>query len=539
MIDINAKLENGGILSCEMSSYMGADGKLIYNNIIQNCAQTYRFKLSLASDLSTDWTKLSSASSRWVIFKNEKLPKTLNTTAMPLEGSSQEGTTYYTALVPDYILSEEGYLQCAVVFFTSDGLKMTTISDTSKDTLKILPSQGGVNYSDIVGIENNNVYASLLSTLLGGKSGQVLSRTDKSANNLGFQWVDINSLQSVNYCGTVIGTEEITCTANDVKNTYSCLKINNNSYFSRTLKSEISSLTTPVYFSNEASMAGYNYRGTNADKAECFVFGYEDIKGNNSFLVIKDIKWTYTNSKKETITILDLQSSGYLLNTTEGWELMDPYSSTTLEDIVKTKCVPYSNEDKTQATVNIVGNVTGNASSADKVNGALTIGTNVYNGSADVTIGEGTVNGFIIATESIPADRLAGGISGDLITDKSISVNKLVFTGTSDDTDNAAKALGCAPASHQHSAGDITSGTLDLNRIPTISDEKIGEVSTSKLIGTITNDQLAGSIAAEKLAGSISTSQIDMEGGNYYPIYFGTEKPTDTTIKYKLWIKYT
>jgi hypothetical protein len=34
MIDINAKLENGGILSCEMSSYMGADGKLIYNNII-------------------------------------------------------------------------------------------------------------------------------------------------------------------------------------------------------------------------------------------------------------------------------------------------------------------------------------------------------------------------------------------------------------------------------------------------------------------------------------------------------------------------
>lgn len=538
MIDINAELQKGGTLYCKISSYTGQNGSKIYNNIIQNCAQVYRFKLSLASDLSTDWTKLSSASSRWVIFKNEKLPKALNTTAMPLEGLSQEGATYYTALVPSYILSEEGYLQCTVVFFTSDGAKMATVSDASKDTLRILPSQGDINYSDIVGIENDNVYASLLSTLMGGRSGQVLSRTDNSANNLGFQWIDVDSLQSVNYCGTIVEVEEITCEADGSSSTYSCLKINNNSSFSGKLVPPISSLTTPIYFSNESTMESYNYKGKNTSNIECYVFGYKDINGDNSFLAMKDIKWAYTTGTEE-ITILDLKSGASLLNTSEGWESKDPYSSKDLEDLIKTKCVTYSNEDKTQATVDIVGNVTGTATNAKKVENALTIGDNTYNGSKAITIGDKSVSGSIIKEGSMPADRLTGTISKDRIGAGTISVDKLTFKGTSGNTDNAAEALGCAPASHEHSAGDITSGTLDLDRIPTISNEKIGGVSTSKLIGTITNDQLAGSIAAEKLADGIPTSKINMEGGHYYPIYFGTEKPTDTSVKYKLWIKYT
>lgn len=49
---------------------------------------------------------------------------------------------------------------------------------------------------------------------------------------------------------------------------------------------------------------------------------------------------------------------------------------------------------------------------------------------------------------------------------------------------NSALA-GKAASSHNHSAANITSGTLDLARIPSITDAKITSVSASKITGTI------------------------------------------------------
>ena len=47
-----------------------------------------------------------------------------------------------------------------------------------------------------------------------------------------------------------------------------------------------------------------------------------------------------------------------------------------------------------------------------------------------------------------------------------------------------------ANISHTHAAGDLASGTLSIDRIPTIPDSKIGEVSAEKITGTIPSENL-------------------------------------------------
>ena len=77
-------------------------------------------------------------------------------------------------------------------------------------------------------------------------------------------------------------------------------------------------------------------------------------------------------------------------------------------------------------------------------------------------------------------------------------------------------------------ASDITSGTINLDRLPSITNAKLaGSISNDKLAGSISNDKLAGSIANDKLANNsitINGSAVALGGS----VTVGETKPTAT-----------
>lgn len=89
-------------------------------------------------------------------------------------------------------------------------------------------------------------------------------------------------------------------------------------------------------------------------------------------------------------------------------------------------------------------------------------------------------------------------------------------------------SVGAAPASHDHSADNITSGTLALERIPTITNGKLGENAVAEINiakGAVTNDKIA-SVAASKITGVIDASHIP---GSYDEIKEYTSKDSFPT----------
>ena len=103
-----------------------------------------------------------------------------------------------------------------------------------------------------------------------------------------------------------------------------------------------------------------------------------------------------------------------------------------------------------------------------------------------------------IQNGAITADKIADGVIPDVsgfITSEEASDAYAAKSHTHDDryyTESETDDLLAAKAntSHTHSADNITSGTLALDRIPTITDTKIQGMSASKLIGTIPQTNL-------------------------------------------------
>ena len=110
----------------------------------------------------------------------------------------------------------------------------------------------------------------------------------------------------------------------------------------------------------------------------------------------------------------------------------------------------------------------GNAVSASKLQTARTINGTSFDGTANIT----TANWG--ASRTITIGETGKGVNG------------------SGDVSWSLEEIGAAPKTHTHSASQITSGTLDAARIPTITDGKIQSVSASKLTGLIPTENLPG-----------------------------------------------
>ena len=109
-----------------------------------------------------------------------------------------------------------------------------------------------------------------------------------------------------------------------------------------------------------------------------------------------------------------------------------------------------------------------NAVSASKLQTARTINGTSFDGTANIT----TANWG--ASRTITIGETGKGVNGSANVSWSLD------------------EIGAAPKSHTHSASQITSGTLDAARIPTITDGKIQSVSASKLTGVIPSANLPG-----------------------------------------------
>lgn len=110
----------------------------------------------------------------------------------------------------------------------------------------------------------------------------------------------------------------------------------------------------------------------------------------------------------------------------------------------------------------------GNAVSASKLQTGRTINGTSFDGTANITTANWGASRTITIGETGKGVNGSGNVSWSL------------------------DEIGAAPKSHTHSASQITSGTLDAARIPTITDGKIQSVSASKLTGIIPTANLPG-----------------------------------------------
>lgn len=124
-------------------------------------------------------------------------------------------------------------------------------------------------------------------------------------------------------------------------------------------------------------------------------------------------------------------------------------------------------------------------------------------------------------------------LPNDFALNMNIGEESISYDGSSyKSVDITAAAIGAAEDNHKHSASDITSGTFNIARIPTITDAKIDSVSATKLTGTIPQSNLpsyvddvleyagAGTFPEEGEAGKIyvdtTTNKTYRWGGSDY-----------------------
>jgi len=109
-------------------------------------------------------------------------------------------------------------------------------------------------------------------------------------------------------------------------------------------------------------------------------------------------------------------------------------------------------------------------------------------GGGDVP--DGSITTDKLADDAVTTDKLADGA---VTTDKLAADAKAPLAGVADSADAVAwadvsdKPTTFTPASHQHNASDINAGTLSADRVPTLAQSKITNLTTdlaSKLTAT-------------------------------------------------------
>ena len=134
--------------------------------------------------------------------------------------------------------------------------------------------------------------------------------------------------------------------------------------------------------------------------------------------------------------------------------------------------------------------------------------------------------GFVdVFLNGVRQSNTSGSYTGDVTVSSGTSVVFASALAAGDVVD--VVAYGTFSAANIE-ASDITSGTINLDRIPSITNAKLdGSISNDKLAGSISNDKLAGSIANDKLANNsitINGSAVALGGS----VTVGETKPTAT-----------
>jgi len=134
--------------------------------------------------------------------------------------------------------------------------------------------------------------------------------------------------------------------------------------------------------------------------------------------------------------------------------------------------------------------------------------------------------GFVdVFLNGVRQSNTSGSYTGDVTVSSGTSVVFASALAAGDVVD--VVAYGTFSAANIE-ASDITSGTINLDRLPSITNAKLaGSISNDKLAGSISNDKLAGSIANDKLANNsitINGSAVALGGS----VTVGETKPTAT-----------
>ena len=108
-------------------------------------------------------------------------------------------------------------------------------------------------------------------------------------------------------------------------------------------------------------------------------------------------------------------------------------------------------------------------------------------------------------------------LPNDFALNMNIGEESVSYDGSSyKSVDITAEAIGAAEDNHKHSASDITSGTFNIARIPTITDAKIDSVSATKLTGTIPQSNLPSYVDDVTEYAGVDSFPEDGEAGKIY-----------------------
>ena len=108
-------------------------------------------------------------------------------------------------------------------------------------------------------------------------------------------------------------------------------------------------------------------------------------------------------------------------------------------------------------------------------------------------------------------------LPNDFALNMNIGEESVSYDGSSyQSVDITAEAIGAAEDNHKHSASDITSGTFNIARIPTITDAKIDSVSATKITGTIPQSNLPSYVDDVLEYAGVDTFPEEGEAGKIY-----------------------
>lgn len=155
------------------------------------------------------------------------------------------------------------------------------------------------------------------------------------------------------------------------------------------------------------------------------------------------------------------------------------------------------------------------------LNGGVGLNQLADDSVSESKLADGAVDTAKIADGAVTADKLADGVIPDV---EDVTLASLGVTATAEElnyvdgvTSNVQNQLNDKAAiSHSHTASDITSGTFSLDRIPTITDAKISEISASKITGTISSTNLPSYVDDVLEYNGTSAFPEDGEAGKIY-----------------------
>lgn len=524
---INAKIDDGGKLSCTLEEYITIEGEPKTYPLIQNSANYYTFRL-ISNNLPDEWKDILLAkNNRWVVFQNTKMPSNKNTAAVPLEEVTEKGVLYLQAIIPPYVLYAPGYLSITIIFtLNENGKSLSTVSQNESDTapLRILPANNSLDKAilDGLSIEDKTLYHRLIGMLMGGTTGQVLMK-DAESGALGYTWVSGTSLtDGMYYGGTVSQVTMYEVSGNLSENKNFIVATVADTAISKLIPSAYQGSNLVILENTAAPNTIKTLKKNESDKTgiDYPVLGWQACK-NAQFLAVGGFTFADPNTSPSAATI-NVAINDYLTSDGEKWFNIPAIDPAIISNIIQANYVPwdYSGETKTLDNIDISG-------TAGKVKHSLRIGELVYDGSTEQSVE--SINGSWLTDKTVSKDKLADDVNdvyipwsygGGSTTAVKINIDGNAKTATTATTANKV-ANSFSIAGKSYNGSEVVS--VSAEELATTLDETTKEyidtvnvknkaIKSEKIDDkTITNAQIAdGTIENEKIMnGTISYIKMD------------------------------